>query len=80
MTSKEQRACDVAAMCICELPRGEREVFLASIIDRYVDDLLREYSHLGADEIARNALAFRAAIKQRVAEIEASGGSTGGTA
>ena len=80
MTSKEQRACDVAAMCICELPRGEREVFLASIIDRYVDDLLREYSHLGADEIARNALAFRAAIKQRVAEIEISGGSAGGTA
>ena len=56
------------------------EAFLASIIDRYVDDLLREYSHLGADEIARNALAFRAAIKQRVAEIEASGGGAGGTA
>lgn len=67
-------------MCICELPRGEREVFLASIIDRYVDDLLREYPHLGADKIAGNALAFRAAIKQRVAEIEASGGGTGGTA
>jgi hypothetical protein len=80
MTPKEQRACDVAAICICELPAGERELFLAGVIDRYLDGILREYPDLDVDEIARNALAFRAAIKQRVAEIEISGGSAGGTA